>query len=105
MKMFRLLIKTMRPRQWTKNIVVLAGLIFDRQLGNPVSVLKTLAAIVVFCLVSGITYIINDLADIDADRLHPKKKFRPLASEALSRKFAITAVVIISLISFPASLL
>jgi len=105
MKMLRLLIKTMRPRQWTKNIVVLVGLVFDRQLGNPISVLKTLAAIAIFCLVSGITYIINDLADIEADRLHPKKKFRPLTSGALSRKFAITAVVIIALISFPAALL
>lgn len=105
MKMFRLLIKTMRPRQWTKNIVVLAGLVFDRQLGNPISILKTLAATIIFCLVSGITYIINDLADIEADRLHPKKKSRPLASGALSRKFAITAVVIIALILFPAALL
>jgi 4-hydroxybenzoate polyprenyltransferase len=101
--MLKLILKTMRPRQWTKNLVIFAGLIFDRQLFNADSVVKTTSAVLLFCLVSGITYIINDLLDIESDRLHPQKKLRPLASGQLSQKAAITFTILLALVTFPAA--
>ena len=101
--MFRNLLKTMRPRQWTKNLVIFAALVFDGQLLDPQAGLRTLAGFTIFCLVSGIVYIINDLTDIEADRVHPEKRHRPLASGTLSVKLALFAVAIILLIVFPAS--
>ena len=60
-------IKTMRPRQWTKNIVIFAALVFDRQLGlnNLPPMLRTIGGFVVFCLLSGLVYIINDIVDVE----------------------------------------
>jgi len=77
------LIKTMRPRQWTKNIFVFAALVFDKQLFIPESFLRTLGGFVLFCLVSSSVYIFNDLADIEADRQHPDKRHRPIPSGKL----------------------
>lgn len=105
LKQLRLIVKTMRPRQWIKNIFVLAALVFDRQLTNPHSLLTTLLAIVLFCAVSSIVYIINDLADIRADRQHPEKRNRPLASGELSKKWAISAAILLGLVTFPAAFL
>lgn len=99
----RLIFKTMRPKQWIKNIFVVAALVFDRQLTNPHSVLITLLAVALFCLVSGLVYIINDLSDMEADRQHPEKQSRPLAAGELSRKWAIGAAVILGLVAFPVS--
>ena len=62
------LIRSMRPRQWTKNVFVFAALVFDKQLLIPESFVRTLAGFVLFCLVSSSVYIFNDIADIDADR-------------------------------------
>lgn len=101
--MLRLIVQTMRPRQWTKNLALLVGLVFDRQLTDPDSVMKTLAAVVIFCLMSGVTYIINDLMDIESDRQHPEKKHRPLASGSLSPKIAITAAILLGVLLFPAA--
>jgi 4-hydroxybenzoate polyprenyltransferase len=99
----RLIIKTMRPKQWVKNIFVLAAVVFDRQLTNPHSVWVTLLAAVLFCLVSSLVYIINDLADIEADRQHPEKQHRPLASGELSRNWAIGAAIFLGLVAFLAA--
>lgn len=85
----------MRPRQWTKNVFVLAALIFDRQLSKPISVLHSLAGVALFCLLSSCVYIINDLMDIEGDRNHPRKKNRPIASGKLSIPMAITAAALI----------
>jgi 4-hydroxybenzoate polyprenyltransferase len=84
------IIKSMRPRQWTKNPIVLAALIFDRQLGNPNAVLVSLAGVALFCLLSSTVYILNDIMDIEGDRNHPKKKFRPIASGKLPIPAAFT---------------
>ncbi len=78
--MFLALLKTMRPRQWTKNGFIFAALVFDKQLVILNSVLRTLAGFVLFCLISSAVYILNDLSDIEADRLHPDKKNRPIPS-------------------------
>src|SRR6476619_6427782 len=79
-----MLFKTMRPRQWSKNAVVFAALVFAFKFRDVQAVALTLAAFALFCLLSSAVYIMNDLADREADRKHPRKRFRPLASGALS---------------------
>jgi 4-hydroxybenzoate polyprenyltransferase len=78
------LFRTMRPRQWTKNVFIFAALVFDKQLFNIESFLHTLAGFGLFCLISSCVYIFNDIADVEADRQHPEKKNRPIASGKLS---------------------
>lgn len=78
------LLKTMRPKQWVKNIFVFAALVFDEKLFNLPLLLRTTAAFVLFCLISGTVYIVNDIADREKDRQHPTKRNRPLASGRLS---------------------
>lgn len=89
--MFRAILREMRPRQWTKNAFVLAAVVFDRQLTNPIAVLRSIVALVLFSLLASAVYIFNDLADVEADRQHPVKRNRPIASGALSPQVAATA--------------
>jgi 4-hydroxybenzoate polyprenyltransferase len=102
-KQFRLILKTMRPRQWPKNVFLLAGLVFDGQLTNPSALSITFVGLALFCLVSSLVYIINDLTDIETDRLHPTKQKRPLASGQLSKKTAVITAVILFILIFPIS--
>ena len=95
------LLKTMRPKQWIKNIVLFAPLVFDVKLFNLHYLAQTLAGFVLLCLVSGTVYLINDLADIEKDRQHPKKRNRPLASGQVSGSAAIIAAIVIPLVSLP----
>lgn len=95
--------KSLRPRQWTKNAVVFAGLVFDRQFLYLQPLIKVFAAFALFCLFSSITYIINDLIDFKSDRAHPVKRYRPIASGKLSRKAAYLLVGLLTLIAFPAA--
>jgi 4-hydroxybenzoate polyprenyltransferase len=97
--MLKALIKSMRPRQWSKNIFIFAALVFDKQLFNADSFLRTLAGFALFCLISSSVYIFNDLADVEADRQHPEKKNRPIASGALSSRIAWLAGILLLLIS------
>jgi 4-hydroxybenzoate polyprenyltransferase len=90
-----LLLKTMRPKQWTKNLIIFAGIIFAQKIFQPELLLRTAYAFAAFCILSGSVYIINDLVDIDKDREHPTKKNRPLASGMLSAATA-TAFVVLS---------
>jgi 4-hydroxybenzoate polyprenyltransferase len=91
--MLRALIKAMRPRQWIKNGILLAPLLFDTQITQVSPLLRSLAALILFCLLSSAVYLVNDLYDIEADRQHPKKKDRPIASGKLPVSIAIGAVV------------
>jgi len=95
----------MRPRQWTKNVFVFVALFFDRQILIPASVLRTLAAFVLLCLMSSAVYIMNDLSDIESDRQHPVKRNRPLAAGTLSPSVAVIVVVIFALGSLIAGFL
>ncbi len=97
------LFKTMRPRQWTKNIFVFAALVFDKQLFIPNSFLRTLAAFVIFCLISSSVYIFNDLTDIEADREHPEKRKRPIPSGQLPIGVAWAAGILLLIVSAAAS--
>lgn len=99
------LVKTMRPKQWVKNIFVFAPLVFDVKLFEPRYLARTIAGAALLCLVSGTVYIINDLVDIDKDRQHPKKRKRPLASGQVSAGAAIVAAAIIPLVALPAGFL
>lgn len=96
--MLKLLFESMRPKQWTKNLIVFAAIIFAQELGNGSIFFKTIVAFVIFSLLSGCGYILNDIADIENDKIHPSKQKRPIASGRLSPLFAmISAIVIIML--------
>jgi 4-hydroxybenzoate polyprenyltransferase len=97
--MLRALLKTMRPRQWTKNIFVFAALVFDGKLFHLHDLLRTLAGFGLFCLISSAVYIFNDLLDVEADRQHPVKKDRPIASGKLSVPTALAAGAILSILA------
>lgn len=98
------LLKTMRPKQWVKNVVVYAPLVFDGKLFDPLLLLRTTVAFALFCLISSAVYLINDLADIEKDRLHPKKRFRPLAAGELSPRVAVVAAAVLIVAFIPLAL-
>jgi 4-hydroxybenzoate polyprenyltransferase len=97
------LLAAMRPKQWTKNIFIFAALVFDEKLFIPAYLMQVVAGFILFCLLSSTVYLINDLADIEKDRQHPKKRMRPLASGALSPNVAKVAAALLLLIALPAS--
>ena len=96
MQNVRGLLKTMRPSQWSKNIIVYAALVFDGKLFNLNLFWQTTLVAIGFCLASSAVYIMNDLADIEKDRLHPRKKLRPLAAGTLSLTVALIASVVLA---------
>jgi 4-hydroxybenzoate polyprenyltransferase len=85
------LLRALRPHQWAKNLFVAAPLLFGKTLTDPERALRTAAALALFCLVSGAVYLVNDLLDLEADRRHAKKRFRPLAAGDLSIRAARSA--------------
>ena len=99
--MLRALIKTMRLRQWTKNGFVFFALIFDKQLFHVEAFTKTLAGFFLFCLTSSAVYLLNDIADVEADRKHPEKKHRPIASGKLPLNVAWIAAIVLILVALP----
>ncbi|MFN8384712.1 MAG: decaprenyl-phosphate phosphoribosyltransferase [Anaerolineales bacterium] len=98
--MLTALFKTMRPRQWTKNVFIFAALVFDKQLFHLEAFLRTLAGFALFCLISSCVYIFNDIADVEADRQHPEKKNRPIPSGKLPISVAWVAVIVMVSITF-----
>ena len=99
--MLRALLKTMRPKQWAKNVFLLAAIVFDRKLTNTDAMLNTIIGIIVFSLVASVVYIINDIADVEADRQHPTKRNRPIAAGKLPVPVALTAAIILLVVSLP----
>ena len=99
--MLKALIKTMRPRQWTKNGFIFFGLIFDKQLFILEPFLRTITGFVLFCLVSSAVYLFNDIADVEADRNHPEKKKRPIASGKLPVRLALGTALLLTIIAIP----
>jgi 4-hydroxybenzoate polyprenyltransferase len=93
----------MRPKQWTKNVFLLAALVFDRQLTNVDSLISTAIGLILFTLLISTVYIFNDVSDIEADRQHPKKKNRPIAAGKVPVRSAIMAAVFILIITIPLS--
>ena len=101
----RLLFMSLRPEQWTKNLFVFAGVLFGGHLLDMPAMLRALAAFAVFCALSGVVYIFNDLADRAADQRHPLKRLRPIASGQLSSSIAAIAATILGAVSLVAALL
>ena len=97
--MLKYILKAMRPRQWTKNAFIFAALVFDRKLLNLHAFLQTLAAFVLFCLLSSSVYLINDILDRESDRAHPIKKNRPIASGNLPVGLALATGILLLLVS------
>src|SRR3954464_10851387 len=84
----RAAIKTGRPKEWIKNVFVFAGLLFSGKFNQSHEVLEAFVTFVAFCLISSAGYFVNDLIDVELDRKHPKKRFRPLAARELSESAA-----------------
>lgn len=96
------LVVSLRPAQWTKNLFVFGALLFGQRGASPafldpVAIAHALAAFAVFCALSGVVYLINDVADRDNDRLHPVKRYRPIAAGAVSPSLAIATAVVLGI--------
>jgi 4-hydroxybenzoate polyprenyltransferase len=98
------LVRSMRPEQWTKNVVVFAALIFGRRLFDPAAVGLSLTAFLIFCALSSVVYLLNDVSDREADRQHPLKARRPIASGELDVSAALMAAGVIGLAAMAAAL-
>jgi 4-hydroxybenzoate polyprenyltransferase len=97
------LLKSLRPEQWTKNLVIFAGLIFGRHLLDPQPLARTIAAFVVFCALSGAVYLVNDVVDREADRCHPLKAKRPIASGAVPGGTALGVALVLTVAALAAA--
>lgn len=93
------LVRAMRPRQWTKNAIVYAGLVFDAQLFQPEPLLRVTLTFILLCLASSSIYVINDIVDVESDRQHPRKRFRPIASGQLPMPVAKVAAVLLPVVT------
>lgn len=109
----RALIRLMRPHQWVKNGFVFLGVVFGHGWENPTLLAEVLALFVAFCFASSAVYVMNDIADRDADRLHPSKRFRPLArgdvgvgtARALCLALALAGLALAAAVSLSALLI
>lgn len=86
----------LRPKQWSKNSLLFAALIFAEELLSPVAFFTVCLAFVAFCLASSSVYVVNDLVDVERDRLHPDKRNRPIASGRVSKQVAAILVAVLT---------
>jgi len=100
-----LVVDSLRPHQWTKNLFVFAGVLFGGQLFHLVAFGRAAAAFAVFCALSGVVYIFNDLADRAGDQRHPLKRLRPIASGRLSPRVAFVSATVIAIAALLVALL
>lgn len=101
---YKIILISLRPTQWVKNALVFGAIIFNGQLFNFPLTLITLVSFFLFCALSSSSYLINDLLDLQYDRLHPQKKYRPLASGLLRRETAIPLAILLGLTGLIGSL-
>lgn len=94
----------MRPHQWVKNLVVLAPLVFALELFHVGTLLRAIAAFALFCVLAGAVYVLNDLVDVEADRQHPTKKLRPIASGRVTEGQAKVALGVLATIAIAGGL-
>ena len=92
-------LRSMRPRQWTKNLLVLAAPLAAGDLGEPGVLGPTVLAFLAFCAASSATYLVNDCADVEADRLHPRKRSRPIAAGELSVRAALVVAAVLLVVA------
>ena len=81
--MIQALVQELRPKQWTKNLLLFVGVLFSQHITDAALLVRAAAGFLAFCLLSGAVYIVNDIKDLEADRLHPRKRLRPIASGRL----------------------
>jgi 4-hydroxybenzoate polyprenyltransferase len=93
----RAILITLRPHQWVKNSFVLAALVFSKHLFDPAFALRTLAAVLAFCALSGAVYAFNDVRDAEQDRQHPRKRHRPIAAGHLSERTALWVTALLTI--------
>ncbi|MBN1593866.1 MAG: decaprenyl-phosphate phosphoribosyltransferase [Candidatus Coatesbacteria bacterium] len=98
-----LLLHSMRPKQWTKNVLLFGGIVFSRHLFDAEPFLRALIGFAVFCVLSGFVYVLNDITDIEKDKMHPKKRLRPIAAGKLAPSFAMPAISVLALIALAAA--
>ena len=99
------LVRSLRPAQWIKNLIIFGALMLSGRLLDPTSVLNAGAAFLIFCGLSGVVYLVNDIADREADRRHPIKMLRPIASGALPVSVAAAAAVVLAATGLSAAFL
>jgi 4-hydroxybenzoate polyprenyltransferase len=97
------ILRALRPGQWTKNLFVLAPLVFGKAVTDPQAVVRTLIATAAFCLVASALYLVNDVMDREADGAHPVKRHRPVASGAVSTRLAIATAILLLLTALGAT--
>jgi 4-hydroxybenzoate polyprenyltransferase len=90
------LVVSIRPGEWTKNLFVFAGLLFGQRLTDPGAAERAGIAFLIFCALAGVVYLVNDVADRDRDRQHPRKRDRPIASGALGVPTALGAAAVLA---------
>ncbi len=101
--MLKYLFQSLRPKQWTKNVIVFAGLFFAEDIFVVEKILLAIVAFIAFSLVSSSGYLINDVVDRERDALHPKKKHRPIAAGKISQTTAVFTAVILLVATFSGS--
>src|SRR3954454_11164882 len=89
----------LRPRQWSKNLLLFAGIVFAAKLGDPVRWGEAVAAFAAYCAASSAAYLVNDLRDLEGDRAHPTKRLRPLARGELSPRTAVVMAAALALVA------
>src|SRR5437762_9191920 len=99
------LVRSLRPEQWTKNLIIFGGLLFGQRLFDVPSVLNATGGFAVFCALSSVVYLINDVADREADRRHPLKRHRAIASGAVSTRAALATAAVIGVVALTAAFL
>lgn len=97
------LLLSLRPQQWTKNFLVFAGLLFAKQLFDAAAAMTALEAFAIFCALSGVVYLINDILDRESDQRHPLKSQRPIAAGHLPVSVALVAAAVIAAASLVAA--
>jgi 4-hydroxybenzoate polyprenyltransferase len=94
------LLVAMRPRQWSKNLLLFAGIVFAEKIGEPLRWGEACAAFAAYCAASSAAYLVNDVVDVERDRAHPFKRFRPVARGELSRRAALILAAVLVPIAF-----
>ncbi|HHT9111852.1 MAG: decaprenyl-phosphate phosphoribosyltransferase [Planctomycetes bacterium] len=97
--LLKYILLSMRPEQWIKNFFVFTALLFSKNLLNPLKGIEAIIGFTIFCMITGCAYMINDLVDLEKDKLHPVKSRRPLASGKLKKDTAVKIVVLVCLTS------
>lgn len=103
--MLTALLQTMRPKQWAKNVFLFVAVVFDRKVTHLPTLLHILAGFFIFSLFASVVYILNDIADVEADRQHPTKRNRPIAAGKLSLSAAWVVTGILLLVALPVAYL